>query len=259
MSYHHQGLIEKLFRSNSKELGLVRSSVGIHEGFLTLLSLTFQAKIFPRAGRNPVFIFSPVTQGRCPVCGSVQHVEFVGKFMVNNIMAPFGMASSTQYRIPDKYDRPRIERLTDNGMRGLEGFLSDFEMTEFPLGRYNRRRINKYGKDIAVKIVRQSKQKQACLGLDGNGNFISQFKTAQTFPVLLSNENLDQGSQMGFLIIDEHAVMSYVSFYDLFPRIRKGCLGQFSAAAISKPLKHDYPLLLYEMPLFGSRVDLSGV
>ena len=132
--------------------------------FLTLLGLTFQSKIFPGTGCDPVFIFSPVTQGRCTVCGSVQHVEFVGEFMVDNIMAPFGMASFTQYCVPYKNDRPRFERLTDNGMGGLEGLLSDFEMTEFPLGRYNCRRINKYGKDIAVKIVGQAKQKQACLG-----------------------------------------------------------------------------------------------
>ena len=58
-----------------------------------------------RADINPVIVFTPVTQGWGAIGCAIEHVQFVGKFMVDNIVAQFRVPASVQCRIPDKDHR----------------------------------------------------------------------------------------------------------------------------------------------------------
>jgi len=64
-----------------------------------------------------------------PIGGAIEHIKFMSKFMIDNIMALFRMAAVAQNGIPDKNDRTLLKGLSDNGMGGFYGGKSNFKMT----------------------------------------------------------------------------------------------------------------------------------
>ena len=102
----------------------------------------FEAKVFVRTDGHPVPVFVAVSQRRGTIGGAVQHVQFMGKFMVDNIMTLLRVAAAVEDGIPDKDDRSLLEGLSDNGMGGFDGGMSNFEMSELSLGGNDCRGIN---------------------------------------------------------------------------------------------------------------------
>lgn len=103
---HPEGLVEELLSSNSEEFGFVGGPVGVEKGFLSRLGSVFEAKVFARAGTDPVAVFGAVSQRGGAVGGAVKHVKFVGEFVIDNVMALFRVAAAVQNSVPDEDERP---------------------------------------------------------------------------------------------------------------------------------------------------------
>ena len=69
----------------------------------------------------------------------------MGKFMIDDIMTLFRVATSVEDSIPYKDDRPLLEGLSDNGMRGFDGGKGNFKMTELSFRGNDGRGINQNG------------------------------------------------------------------------------------------------------------------
>ena len=179
---HPAGLIEELLGSNCEELSFVGGPVGVEKGFLSRLGSVFEAKVFARASTDPVAVFDSVSQRRGAVGGAVKHVKFVGEFVIDNVMALFRVAAAMQDGVPDEDDRPLLEGLSDDGVGAFDRSKRDFKMTEFALGRDDGRRVDDYGKDVSVVVVRETQKEEAGLGGNRDADFVGEFEAAAAFP-----------------------------------------------------------------------------
>ena len=203
-----------------------------------MFGVMLEAQIFTGTCLHPVTVFSSVPQRRRAVSGAVQHIELVGKFMIDNVMAPFGMAASMQRRVPNDNDRALLKGLPNNGMGSFYGRKSSFKKTEFTLWWKHGGWIDYDCFDILIVIVRQAKKKEARLSRDGNADFVGKFQPAASFPILFGDKDLDKLTQMSAFSIVQHAVMGNITVQDIFPCGRKWLLYEFFPATIGKPAKH---------------------
>ena len=193
---HPAGLVEELFSSNSEEFGFVCGPVGVEKGFPARLGGVFEAKVFARAGTDPVAVFGAVCQRGGAVGGAVKHVQFVGKFMIDNVMALFRVAAAVQDGVPDEDDRPLLEGLSDDGVGAFDRGERDFKVTEFALGRDDGGGVDENGKDVSVVVMRETQKEEARLGGNRDADFVGEFEAAAAFPCLFGEENLDEGAQV---------------------------------------------------------------
>jgi len=52
--------------------------------------------------------------------GAVEHVEFVGEFVIDDVMALFRVAAAVQDGVPDEDERPLLEGLSDDRVGDLD-------------------------------------------------------------------------------------------------------------------------------------------
>ena len=114
--------------------------------------------------------------------GASQHIKFMGKFMIDDIMTLLRVATGVQDGVPYKDERPLLEGLSDNGVGDVCGGKSNFKMTKRSLGGNDGRGVDQDGQDVPVKFMRQAEKKEACLGGYRHTDFVGQFKPAATFP-----------------------------------------------------------------------------
>jgi hypothetical protein len=235
---HPAGLIEELFRGNGEEFGFVGGPVGVEKGFPTRLGIPFEAKVFARAGYDPVAEFGAVSQRRSAVGGAVEHIQFVGEFMIDNIVALFRVAAAMQDGVPNEDERALPEGLSDDGVGDFERSERDFKMADFSPGWDDGRWVDDDGKDISVEVVRETQEEQAGLGGDGDADLVGELKAARPFPSLFREKDLDEGVQVRTFCGIEHTVVDDVAPHDLFPFGGEGRFGEFFAAMIREPVEH---------------------
>ena len=80
------GLIEELFGGHSEKFSLICRAIGIEERFLAVFGVLPEPKIFTGTYLNPIAVFGPVAQRRSAVSGTVEHIQFMGEFMIDNIV-----------------------------------------------------------------------------------------------------------------------------------------------------------------------------
>ena len=111
------GSVKEFLRGYGEELGLVSGAVGIEEGFVPFLGKEAQPLKFLGTHRYPFGELIAVSEGRGAVCGSVEHVEFVGEFMVDDIMPLLGMARIMPDSVPYQNHWAQGKRLPQDRSR----------------------------------------------------------------------------------------------------------------------------------------------
>ena len=134
MLKHKLRLIEEVLGCNCEEFSFVCRSVGIKKRSLALFSEFFETQKFTRACFDPVAEFSPVFQRGRSVSRAVKHIQFMSEFVVNNIVAGFRMAATSQGCIPYNNYRPALEGLPENSLCRVNRCGCIFKETRLALG-----------------------------------------------------------------------------------------------------------------------------
>lgn len=99
------GAVEELLGDHGEELSLALRAIGVEESFVALLGEPAQPQEFAGANGHPFSELLAVSKGRGAVGGSVKHVEFVGKFVIDDVMTLFGVARPVEDGVPHKDHR----------------------------------------------------------------------------------------------------------------------------------------------------------
>jgi len=204
-------LVEELLSGHSEKFSFTGGAVSIKKGFLSMFGLMLKTQILTGTCEHPVTVFRSITEWRRPVSGAVKHIELVGKFMIDNVMAQSGVTTAMQRRIPYNNDRPLLKCLPDNGVGIFNGYKNCFKNTELMLGRNHGRWIDNDRFDIVIVIVRKAKKKKARLSRYGNADFIGKLQPTASFPILFGDKDPDKLTQMSAFNIVQHAVMGNIT------------------------------------------------
>ena len=91
---HGLRLIEKLFGGDGEEFSFIDGAIGIEKTFPAAFDFPAQAEEFARTYPHPFTVFGTAAQRGRAVGRAVEHVQLVGEFMVDYVVAPFRMAAA---------------------------------------------------------------------------------------------------------------------------------------------------------------------
>ena len=231
-------LIEELLGRHRKELGFVGRPVRIEQGAPSLFRLLAEQEILAGTDPGPCLILRPVMQRRCAVGPTVQHVEFVGELVVDDVVAALGVSPSSPNRIPDEDDGTSELGFAENGKGGLDGSGGDLEGPWTPRGYDDRRRIDEDRVHIAVVIVRKFQDQKAGLGRDRDSDFVRKFQTATAFPMFLVDEHANEITEVSSLLCEKPTVVCHIASDHGFPLVWEGQGEELSPSTLTKPMQH---------------------
>jgi len=180
-----KGAVEELLGDHGKELSLVRCAVGIDEGFVAPLGEEAQPLVFAGTDFHPFSKLVAVSEGWGSVGNSIEHIELVGKFVINHVMTLLGMACATEDCVPNKDHRTFKKSLAQNGYWGRYHTAHTLENSGIALRRHDGGRIDKDRLYVAIVVVGTIQLQQTRLGSDCDADFVGEIKTAAPLPVLL--------------------------------------------------------------------------
>lgn len=94
-------LIEEMFRCDREELGFVGRTVRVEQSRFAPLRAIAETLVLLRTHLDPARILGAPVQEWGAVGATVEHVEFVSEFVIDDVMAALGMTTRTLDRIPD--------------------------------------------------------------------------------------------------------------------------------------------------------------
>ena len=233
-----EGAVEELLGGHGEELGLVLRAVGVEEGFVALLGEAAQPQEFAGAHGHPFGELVAVGEGRGAVGSSVEHVELVGKLVVDHVMTLLGVARPMEDGIPHEDHRTLGEGLAQDGDGGLHRAVHALEDTGVALGRHDGGGVDEDRLHVAIVVMGESQLQQTRLGRDGDADLVGEVEAATPLPVLLLQEDLHHRVQLGALGVVEHAVVGHVRAHEGLPLGGERALSRLGAAMVAEPVEH---------------------
>jgi len=236
-----KGTVEELLCCHGKELGLIRTAIGVKEGLVALPGYAAQPQEFVGTYGHPFGELVAVGYQRGAVGSTVEHVELMGEFMVDHIMTLIWVARPVEDGVPDEDNRPLGEGLAKDGNGGIDRTAYVLEHPRMVFRRHDSGGVDEDRLHVSIVVMGESQLKQTGLRRNRDAYLVGEVEAATTLPVLLLQEDLHCRMEFSPLSVVEQAVVGQVRTHEGLPFGGKRALSHLGAATVAKPVEHGMP------------------
>jgi len=112
VSLHLQRFVEEVFCDHCEEFPRIGATVSVQKSARFLRGTAAQLVVFARANLYPALLLPALGQGWRAVDATVEHVEFVAEFVIDDVVTSLGMGGIAQHGVPYQHNRTTQDRLS---------------------------------------------------------------------------------------------------------------------------------------------------